>query len=570
MTALDTYEQGFVTLATDAGTAGASLQGTSNASYALNQQFYAQITAEQGVISALMQQGASTGDLTKVVATASGQMLKFAGNNDAARSVLVDLINNALGPGTVTLKNLNQWIGTNTTSLSGMNGIVAASTIKAGQLNGVLSTTLQNMQAIAIFQAHGGQQAWNTFSTDLINGKTNNKLFKQSVQDVMAQLYIQNNQSLPAAHRAFDTFITQDLGGSIKQADALWKTYLPGLQRQINSLKGKTVNIGLTATAAGAIHAVSKIPGGVSATSTFDFLGAAGRAGGGMVRGPGGPHADKIPIWASDGEFMIRASAVSKYGPSMLRAINAGRFAKGGMINLAGPENFGARAESGFGTSSAQVWSNNVLSEAKNLLNAYAKANRVGVGPGSPTGAAGGGSPAANAALARAIFPQYTSDPLIWNAWNYVAMRESGWNQFATNPSSGAYGIPQALPYNKMPRAAWPGWAGGQSDPRSQILWMWDYMASTYGGPVGAAAHEQQYNWYDNGGWLKPGMNYMMNGTGGWEHLSRDSGSGRGGVTIEIASSGNQTFDTFMLEWIRNAARIKGGGNVQTAFGRNK
>jgi hypothetical protein len=100
--------------------------------------------------------------------------------------------------------------------------------------------------------------------------------------------------------------------------------------------------------------------------------------------------------------------------------------------------------------------------------------------------------------------------PADWAAWNYVAMRESGWNQFARNPSSGAYGIPQALPPGKMGAAANPP----QSNPTAQIRWMWNYMAQTYGGPQGAAAHERAFNWYDNGGWLPPGPSLAYNGTG--------------------------------------------------------
>src|SRR5580693_9014806 len=44
---------------------------------------------------------------------------------------------------------------------------------------------------------------------------------------------------------------------------------------------------------------------------------------------------------------------------------------------------------------------------------------------------------------------------------------ESGWNIYASNPSSGAYGIPQALPGSKMASAG-PDW---QSDAATQIRW---------------------------------------------------------------------------------------------------
>ena len=75
-------------------------------------------------------------------------------------------------------------------------------------------------------------------------------------------------------------------------------------------------------------------------------------------------------------------------------------------------------------------------------------------------------------------------DPL----WN----QESGWNVYASNPSSHAYGIPQALPGWKMASAG-PDW---QTDAATQIRWGLGYIKGTYGSPCGAWAHEQADGWY--------------------------------------------------------------------------
>ena len=72
--------------------------------------------------------------------------------------------------------------------------------------------------------------------------------------------------------------------------------------------------------------------------------------------------------------------------------------------------------------------------------------------------------------------------------WNV----ESGWNVTAANPSSGAYGIPQALPGSKMASAG-PDW---QTDAATQIRWGLGYIKSIYGSPCGAWAHEQADGWY--------------------------------------------------------------------------
>lgn len=46
----------------------------------------------------------------------------------------------------------------------------------------------------------------------------------------------------------------------------------------------------------------------------------------GRVLGPGGPTDDMIPAMLSNGEYVIRASSVKRYGPAVLDAINSGTF----------------------------------------------------------------------------------------------------------------------------------------------------------------------------------------------------------------------------------------------------
>jgi hypothetical protein len=56
------------------------------------------------------------------------------------------------------------------------------------------------------------------------------------------------------------------------------------------------------------------------------------RATGGYVRGPGSTTSDSIPAWLSDKEYVIKASAVAKYGVAMMDRINAQAFAGGGLV----------------------------------------------------------------------------------------------------------------------------------------------------------------------------------------------------------------------------------------------
>ncbi|GAB3647025.1 lysozyme family protein [Glycomyces tarimensis] len=70
--------------------------------------------------------------------------------------------------------------------------------------------------------------------------------------------------------------------------------------------------------------------------------------------------------------------------------------------------------------------------------------------------------------------------------------RESNWNETASNPSSGAYGIPQSLPGSKMSSHG----SDWQSNPSTQIAWGLDYIQGRYGSPCGAWSHSESNGWY--------------------------------------------------------------------------
>lgn len=80
---------------------------------------------------------------------------------------------------------------------------------------------------------------------------------------------------------------------------------------------------------------------------------------------------------------------------------------------------------------------------------------------------------------------EYSCLVLLWN-------RESGWNHYAYNASSGAGGIPQALPASKMASAG-ADWA---TNYETQINWGLGYISDRYGTPCAAWAHSEANNWY--------------------------------------------------------------------------
>jgi cell wall-associated NlpC family hydrolase/phage-related protein len=75
---------------------------------------------------------------------------------------------------------------------------------------------------------------------------------------------------------------------------------------------------------------------------------------------------------------------------------------------------------------------------------------------------------------------------------------ESGWRWNASNPKSGAYGIPQALPGSKMASAG----ADWRTNPTTQVMWGLGYIDQVYGSPSAAYYAWMQRNphWYRGGG----------------------------------------------------------------------
>ncbi|MFJ4983981.1 transglycosylase SLT domain-containing protein [Streptomyces sp. NPDC088732] len=83
-------------------------------------------------------------------------------------------------------------------------------------------------------------------------------------------------------------------------------------------------------------------------------------------------------------------------------------------------------------------------------------------------------------------------DETQFQCFSNIVTRESGWNYTATNSSSGAYGLVQALPGSKMASAG----ADWRTNPGTQIKWGLNYMNSRYGSPCGAWSFWQNNNWY--------------------------------------------------------------------------
>lgn len=122
-------------------------------------------------------------------------------------------------------------------------------------------------------------------------------------------------------------------------------------------------------------------------------------------------------------------------------------------------------------------------------------ASSSGGGSSAPIATGGGSgdnSPAGAQATARGMLAgrgwgddQFSCLVSLWN-------KESGWNYQAYNASSGAFGIPQALPGSKMSSAG----ADWETNATTQISWGLGYISGRYGDPCGAWSHSQSTGWY--------------------------------------------------------------------------
>ncbi|MFF3344273.1 transglycosylase SLT domain-containing protein [Streptomyces sp. NPDC002779] len=79
-----------------------------------------------------------------------------------------------------------------------------------------------------------------------------------------------------------------------------------------------------------------------------------------------------------------------------------------------------------------------------------------------------------------------------WQCFSNIVDHESSWNYKAVNPSSGAYGLFQALPAGKYASAG----ADWQTNPATQIKWGLNYMNERYGSPCDAWSFWQANHWY--------------------------------------------------------------------------
>ncbi len=106
-----------------------------------------------------------------------------------------------------------------------------------------------------------------------------------------------------------------------------------------------------------------------------------------------------------------------------------------------------------------------------------------------PSRVSAGGNPSVADAKA---YARSALGPTQYACLDQIAIHESHWNPYDLNPTSGAYGIPQALPGSKM------AWAGDdwRTNPVTQVRWMVHYLNGRYGSACAAWDFWLSNRWY--------------------------------------------------------------------------
>lgn len=352
------------------------------------------------------------------------------------------------------------------------------------------------------------------------------------------------------------------------------KGAVQGVIDTLNGLAGKNFNFSVTGTPTldmGPIKGILQDPTlglFTNQQGSSGGIASAGRlAAGGPIAGPGGPTDDLIHAMLSAGEYVQPADVVNYYGVDYMEALRGKklpRFASGGKVSptdLGGMVGLNAGAAAAWGLYETAGLTGNALGASPLLPTAMPPPGNFSRGAFASLGASAGagvmtGRPASGGTALAA--QQYAAGQLGVYGWSQDQMgplialwnQESGWNPWAVNPSSGAYGIPQSLGH---------GHPYDLGDYVTQINWGLSYIAGRYGSPAAAEGHEQGFNWYGAGGPV--GGGWAGIGDRGPELVKLPNGS-----TVVPASNSANEFARMSGQPQAVAVEVRHVGNTDSAL----
>jgi hypothetical protein len=486
----DTVAQGYQTLNDHAGKLTISL-GKLKAKYtdskaaidaltpqgiALNQAFTDQVRNVDALFASWRTAGLANNLFTSGVRAAIAPLTKYAAGSQEATAQLVALAQEAGYQGPISMAALTKWLGNTHNATQKLKDITNQATAQEALLTGAM-------------------QAQGSFIANKLIADINNAILKYNGVEKAATAYgnavARSGAQSDAARGARGRLIT-DLIKSGQAAHDSTGSIAAMISKVLGIPPKEALQIVMTGT------------GSFSLSQINAKTGKQQQAARGLFVTGGTPGQDSVSAMLMPGEVVVPTSMVRAGAVDHLRGMLPG-FAGGGLVKTGNLDvlsgQYAVNEHNAFKNSMTRSMVSMMrgsLKAAEAAATAAAAASAGGTGVAGP----GGGAPAANAALARRMMPSWGSGAE-WAAWNTLMMHESGWNQFARNPSSGAYGIPQALPPGKMGAAANPP----QSNPAAQISWMIGYIRSAYGDPIRAwaqyYAHPGGVGYYAKGGLVR-------------------------------------------------------------------
>lgn len=265
-----------------------------------------------GQMAAWQTQADSTAGRTDAVVTAMAGLDDQLTSTADSANTLIDALDKLMSPKlnlseatdawTLSLKELHKDLAKNSRTLLG-NSQAALTNRDA------IRTRISAMKDVLAAEAEAGAGA----------GKLSTTLRRQ------VGALLDAGAAAGMSRKELRKYITE-MGLTPKLVKTLIQNNAPGakndvdaLNNALNNLDGKVVRTIIQVIRKGAGIVADAIEGGPHL------------AGGGLVRGPGGPTDDIIPAWLSDREYVMRNAAVEKYGLSFMHAVNALKFADGGL-----------------------------------------------------------------------------------------------------------------------------------------------------------------------------------------------------------------------------------------------
>jgi hypothetical protein len=544
---------------------GTAMDGLSKQDLALNQAFQSQISSTNAMFDSWRQAGIAANIFNSGVKAGIAPLLKYAQGSKSATFELVGLAQEAGFKGVPTLQNLTKWVGNTSGALAKMKAASNQATIQEALLTGsmkaqgqYLSTSLLRDSDQAVLRYKGVSTAANNYAKAIANDG------------------IQSSQ----AHAARDQLV-KDIFNAERQMGAS--------KSAAEKLTAAMVKIPTNIVSNIIEHGVGNFS--ITGPSGFRAQGPGGHGGplakGGMITG-GIPGKDSVLGLLKPGEVVVPTEMVNAGAVDHLRG-KLPRFAAGGFVERGDLNVLTGAAAVNFD----KIFKQDFTSAMENSMTAAMK-QAISSAKKAFFSFGGGGGGGTGEQIARRMFPWPAS---MWPAFNYVEMREAGYNLHAQNPSSGAYGVAQFI----NGPSEYYQWGGNPNTFAGQFAGMFNYIRSRYRNPDNAAAHERAFNWYGRGtmgakpGWawtgefgpelvkMKGGETVLDHGSSlANSHLAAGgygSGAGfepfahsraiapRGTGNVYITVNGDSDPDGAALRIIQKLQKYKGRhGNVNLGF----